>query len=314
MKKTQSAVMKMFLYNSSYYSDSEVDIPMSNVPLFVTSAGHHIMLNMSHFDTVRPNGRRDYQILFCKKGRIFYTIGKNEAVCNENCFLLYKPYEPQFYTYMLEDSSDVYWIHFTGNGIEELLDRLKINTRCQSVKSSVDYTQYFDNIISELQLKKYNYTNIAIMNFELLLYHFSRELQKNLESKNRSFAVINNAVTYFNTHFSDTIDIAEYAKSQNVSPGWFIKLFKEQLNTTPHKYLVDLRIARAKSLLSSKMPINEISYMIGFEDPLYFSRVFNKLTGMSPSRYRQVHSSLENIRQEEAPWMKKENINKFSGK
>ena len=116
----------MFLYNSSYYSDSEVDIPMSNVPLFVTSAGHHIMLNMSHFDTVRPNGRRDYQILFCKKGRIFYTIGKNEAVCNENCFLLYKPYEPQFYTYMLEDSSDVYWIHLPGTESKSCLTGLKL--------------------------------------------------------------------------------------------------------------------------------------------------------------------------------------------
>ncbi len=296
----------MFLFNSYNFSDSEIDTPMNDVPIIVTSAGHHIMLQKPRFDTVRPSGRRDYQILYVKKGRIYYTIDGVKSVCNENCILIYRPYEPQFYTYTLDDSADIYWVHFTGNNVDNFLSSLHLDgERCFSVNSSVDFSQLFDNIISELQLKSYNYAEFVDLNFKLLLYSFSRELHKNLALKKHSYAEIDNAVTYFNTHFNENIDVVEYAKSQNISIGWFTKLFRQQMNTTPHKYLVELRIAKAKSLLISKIPINEVAYMVGFTDPLYFSRAFRKSTGLSPSQFRKLRKSLETISQEDAPWEKK---------
>ena len=64
--------MLMFFTNGSYYSNSEIDAPMSDIGILVTSAGHHTLVKKPHFDTVRPNGRKDYQILYVNKGKIYY--------------------------------------------------------------------------------------------------------------------------------------------------------------------------------------------------------------------------------------------------
>ena len=296
--------MLMFFTNGSYYSNSEIDAPMSEIGIFVTSAGHHTLVKKPHFDTVRPNGRKDYQILYVNKGKIYYTVEDTQYICDENCILLYKPYEPQFYTYRLEDSPDIYWMHFTGNAVDRILHNLHLDeNQCQTVKSETDLTQYFNNIISEFQIKSFNYAEIANLNFRLLLNLFSRGAKEVYTSKTQSFDEVNNAVTYFNNHFADNISIVEYAKSQNISIGWFTKLFRQQLNTTPHKYLVDLRIEKSKSLLISDMPISEVAFNVGFTDPLYFSRAFHKATGMSPIQYRKQNAGVVAMDEREAPWI-----------
>ena len=74
-------------------------------------------------------------------------------------------------------------------------------------------------------------------------------------------------------------------------------------DTTPHKYLVDLRIEKSKSLLISDMPISEVAFNVGFTDPLYFSRAFHKATGMSPIQYRKQNAGVVAMDEREAPWI-----------
>ncbi len=69
------------------------------------------------------------------------------------------------------------------------------------------------------------------------------------------------------------------------------KAFKNAYNETPLEYLTNLRITKSKELLTNKLnnlSISEVSQIVGFNDPLYFSRVFSKKTGMSPSEFRNT--------------------------
>lgn len=82
-----------------------------------------------------------------------------------------------------------------------------------------------------------------------------------------------------------------YAAAHNLSEGWFIQNFKQYTNSTPAQYLLSLRIHNAKVLLeSTNYNVTEISNIIGYENPLYFSRIFKKQTGFSPSEYRKKFS------------------------
>ena len=64
-------------------------------------------------------------------------------------------------------------------------------------------------------------------------------------------------------------------------------LFKKEVGISPHKYITDVRIRQAKYLLEySDLNINEVSVSVGFEDALYFSRMFKKYTGVSPQKYK----------------------------
>ena len=69
-------------------------------------------------------------------------------------------------------------------------------------------------------------------------------------------------------------------------------LFKEELGMTPLAYQQTLRIKDAMSaLISSRQNVTEIAEQTGYKDPLYFSRVFKKLVGLSPSEYRKQNTT-----------------------
>ena len=70
--------------------------------------------------------------------------------------------------------------------------------------------------------------------------------------------------------------------------NWFILSFKSVMKMSPMQYIISLRIAIAKGYLENTAKnISEISNEIGYENALYFSRLFRKHTGMTPTEYRK---------------------------
>ena len=66
------------------------------------------------------------------------------------------------------------------------------------------------------------------------------------------------------------------------------RIFKSAVNTTPVKYINYLRLEKAKNMLiNSNYSVNEIAFSVGFEDAYYFSRLFKKEIGISPSEYKK---------------------------
>ena len=109
------------------------------------------------------------------------------------------------------------------------------------------------------------------------------------------YPCLDQAVQYFQEHYNQPLSIKEYAAAHNLSEGWFIQNFKQYTNSTPAQYLLSLRIHNAKVLLeSTNYNVTEISNIIGYENPLYFSRIFKKQTGFSPSEYRKKIFSEDN--------------------
>ena len=84
------------------------------------------------------------------------------------------------------------------------------------------------------------------------------------------------------------INIDDYAQKLHMSACWFIKNFKQIMGITPMQYIVSKRIGIAKNLLiSSNLSLSEISDNIGYDNPLYFSRLFKNHSGVTPSEYRK---------------------------
>ena len=80
----------------------------------------------------------------------------------------------------------------------------------------------------------------------------------------------------------------DYAESLHISTNWFIRNFKQYMKISPAQYILSLRMVNAQSLLeNTEYNIGEIAEIVGYDNPLYFSRVFKKEYGVSPAQYRK---------------------------
>ena len=97
------------------------------------------------------------------------------------------------------------------------------------------------------------------------------------------------AQQYFQEHYNEDIQIKDYAKSRSMSVSWFLRNFKKFIGQPPAQYLLTIRMNNAVSLLeTTDYNVAEISAIIGYDNALYFSRLFKKHKGVSPSEYRRL--------------------------
>ena len=100
--------------------------------------------------------------------------------------------------------------------------------------------------------------------------------------------VVQRAILFVTQRFKEEISMEQTAEYVNLSPYYFSKLFKLQTGENFSDYLTRLRIEESKRLIAQRsLSLKEICYEVGYKDPNYFSRVFKKAVGISPSEYRQ---------------------------
>ncbi|MBM7571645.1 response regulator [Aquibacillus albus] len=104
--------------------------------------------------------------------------------------------------------------------------------------------------------------------------------------------LLNQAKDYIDSNYYKQISLEEVADKVGLSSYYLSKLFKERYQVTFIDYLTNTRLQKAKELLlDGTIPLKEIALNIGYKDPNYFSRVFKKDTGFSPSEYRGKYQS-----------------------
>ncbi len=106
---------------------------------------------------------------------------------------------------------------------------------------------------------------------------------------NKSNSIINKAIEYIKKNYTKNISLEDVSMSVNVTSYYFSRLFKEEVGVNFVEYVAGLRIEKAKELLNSPdMPsMKEICLDVGYSDPNYFSRIFKKHEGLSPTEYRE---------------------------
>lgn len=97
---------------------------------------------------------------------------------------------------------------------------------------------------------------------------------------------VKNAIRYMEENYMESISLEDIAKYTGVSPQHFSKTFKEEIGMNYIDWLSKLRIENAKKMMQEeKCTVREICYMVGYNDPNYFSRIFKKMEGVSPTEY-----------------------------
>lgn len=291
-QNTSERIVPMYI-NSGYLNNSQQDFKDKSKPLIVGSCGTYKLSSHPKLPTYRPRGRLDYQIIYVASGKAYFHFDnvENETIVHAGNMVIYKPKEFQKYEYYGEDKTEVYWIHFTGSDVKMLLRKygIKDNMRTFFVGTSLEYERIFKRIISELQRCQTDFEEMISMQLRQLFITISRQLSKERVLKNEYLDnEMDIAAQYFSDNYNTEINIEEYATSRGMSISWFIRNFKEYTGTTPMQYIVSTRITNAQTLLeTTTYSVTEIGQIIGYDNPLYFSRIFHKQKGISPKNYRK---------------------------
>ena len=113
--------------NSAYLHNSLLDIVDKSRPLIVTSCGTYKLYTQKEFTTYRPKGRKDYQLIYVAAGKAHFEIdGKDMIVCPGN-MVIYRPRQMQRYVYYGDEHTEVFWVHFTGGEVKQILRRYGID-------------------------------------------------------------------------------------------------------------------------------------------------------------------------------------------
>ena len=120
----------------------------------------------------------------------------------------------------------------------------------------------------------------------LLSYYIERYPSKTVETQGYVYRACKYIDSNYTTQGFGVKDVVEHIK---IDRSHLYRLFKDEMGVSVIDYITRRRVSTAEALLANaKLPIKEVAYSSGFSDQMYFSRVFKKLSGRTPTEFREM--------------------------
>ena len=279
-------------FSSGYLNNNKLPFKDRSKPIIVGSCGAYRLTTKKRLPTWSPHGRVDYQILYVAAGKAHFYIGGEDKVVTAGHMVLYQPKEEQHYEYFGADKPEVYWVHFTGGDVRNTLRHydIPLNDHVFYCGTPSTYVLLFKQMIEELQTCRVGYEELLEMCFrELLLVIQRTRLEKPSIVSTQVQEEMAFARQYFHEHYNEPINIEDFAQSRHMSISLFMRNFKKVYEISPKQYILNLRMNNAQSLLeTTDYTVSEIAAIVGYDNPLYFSRLYHKQKGQAPTDYRKL--------------------------
>ncbi|MFZ7142912.1 arabinose operon transcriptional regulator AraC [Avibacterium avium] len=257
-------------------------------------AGHTPIERNEELDFIidRPNGMSGYIINLTTEGIGSILYDDMAFNCTVGDLLLFPPQIPHYYQ-RAKDSNNWHhqWIYFRPRSLWDNWLRWENYThgigRLTIKEPSIyqDILSLFKEIEKEYTENKLFSQEMSMCLLEKLLIKCSRLNPSN--SVNMLDSRIISACQFISDNLDKNYKISDIADHVHISPSRLTHLFSEQLGTSIVKWREEQRMIKAQHLLHiSKSPIYYISRQLGYDDQLYFSRLFKRYTGLNPSEYR----------------------------
>lgn len=264
-------------YKHSYYHNTKEPLGLS-----VYSAGSQQCVTGQ---TWGPAVRDHYLLHYVSAGRGFYTCGGREYRLNAgDAFVIY-PGELVSYHPDDREPWEYHWVGFVGAQAKELL-RLCGFSKERPVRPLGSGTVAED-------LRRIYAANgpsasaEAEMVGRLWLFFAHRIRENPLPAPEAEPDYLAQALRFIRGNYAEEFTVAQLAEHVGVSRSQLYRAFEAQFDQSPQEFIQQYRIREAASLLTStKLSVEEVAASTGFRDPLYFSRVFRRVKGQSPSAYR----------------------------
>lgn len=108
------------------------------------------------------------------------------------------------------------------------------------------------------------------------------------QKKRKVDALLSQAKEFIHAHLLEEISLDQISKEAHLSKYHFLRMFRQQFGMTPHQYIINCRVNRAREALAAGKTLDDVVYEHGFSDLSHFNRRFKPVFGMTPRRYQQL--------------------------
>lgn len=239
-----------------------------------------------HHYREREEGTQEYILIYCTEGEGYihvedkkYRIRKQEAFCI--------PSNKKHRYYASEENPwSIFWVHFKGeNTVHFPLDDceiIQINSRHAENRIITLFDVLFRVLERNYTLGNFIYIS-QVLSLILAEIYF-REKVDEASKQNRHITAI---IRYMYKHMDENLRLEDLSRELQLSKSYINAVFKKYADRAPIDFFINLKMQEACKLLkSTDLYIAEIGQRLGYEDQYYFSRIFKKVIGVSPTEYR----------------------------
>ncbi|MDF5722910.1 MAG: AraC family transcriptional regulator [Rhizonema sp. PD37] len=252
----------------------EVELPALSAHCLNLPLGQPVHLTQKSGDRLHESIVQNGDSIFIPAGQSTYWRCQGRDTCS---LALYIYLQPKLIEQVAEASE---------------IDKKQINLASGFVKQDLRLQHIAMLLLDELrsggvmgQLYVESLTQVLVIH---LLRHYSTFTQV-ITSENRTltYTQLQQAIDYIHTHLDQDLSLVQIAEVINISPTYFASLFKRATGNSPHQYVIQQRVERAKMLLSkTDLTISDIALQVGFSSQSHLTQQFKRFTGMTPKQVR----------------------------
>ncbi|RRD96435.1 AraC family transcriptional regulator [Clostridiales bacterium COT073_COT-073] len=277
--------------NTTYYQKKGLKF-IANVvretnDLYLVHCGHQVCVPGY---TYQHKTRTDFHLHFVLEGKGIFRTDKKEYQLIKNDIFLLLPETSFYYAADEEEPWEYIWIAFNGEIALRSLAMIGLSYEQPVIHSAVpvrNYLPYITRLLSYHELSRSNYLMRVGILYEVLAELMAA--QNKTPSKGYKYpkeAYYHYAIKYINAKYTE-VTVKEVAAHIGITSRYLANIFKEMSEVSPKEYIMDKRMKHAENLIiNSDLQIQEIANIIGYSDPLAFSKIYKSYFGQSPLNHR----------------------------
>ncbi|MFS0925137.1 helix-turn-helix domain-containing protein [Enterococcus durans] len=261
--------------------------------LYITDIGYYP--NAKEHYVYREFGAKEWMMIFCTHGRGVVKSKDKEWSISRGSVVLMPP--DQEHTYYSDEGNpwDIFWVHFTGKEVVGYLpqslqakDEFMVKQLCHS-KEMNRLMFYFGGMIQTFSSGfSYEALLYASQLLRTILSYLAFHETENSAASNKGNEYVTQAIQYIYDHLEEKIIVEDIAQTLMISPNYLSKIFRQVMGISVNYFITNVKTKQASHyLLNTTLSVQQIAQYLGYQDQYYFSRLFKKIYGVPPKKFRE---------------------------
>ncbi|MCC3355867.1 AraC family transcriptional regulator [Bacillus sp. REN16] len=259
-------------------------------PFFVTDIGYYPHAKYHYRE--RLEACDTHILIYCADGEGWVELNHEKAFSlKSHMFIVIPAGTPHRYGADEQNPWSIYWFHLKGEEVITFINSFHLNEGPLQIplNNFVKFINLFDQCFVSLSDKPYSKLHhIKISQTMRYLLSTLGLASERTGQEERKDLYLEKTIHYMNEKIHTSIKLPELAKIAGLSTQHLTYLFKQETGFPPIDYFLRLKIQRACQLLDlTDYTVKEVASTLGIDDSYYFSRLFKKINGCSPTEYRK---------------------------